>query len=474
MDWTDAARRSAGLALAGPAAAAAGRADRRRVLLGAGARTPGTCGRGARRRRRCRPAAGRSPSTSPSPSPSRRRSPRSPGGSAHLIVGVFGARVAAHFGGPPTDYQSFDYAGTADERAAPARRGLRRLDRRRARARRRRAGPAGRPGRGPVGRALRWPSWCCTSTARRSTTAPRSPCCATCTRPPVGGPCGPRSDEAVLAGTAPLTSRRAPPAAPTGRRTAPHVPARRRRTSPGPRTAARSAHQPPACTLGADRPRSSATRSRPRRLPTCSDLRRTTTGAAATMPPATPASEPGQRRSGPSPRAAGVGTAVDQHLRVAGRDRADHRPALGQRGVGREGRGQRVVLAAGEQPVQRVDAQRRARRRPAAAGTASAVGAHVDAAPRTPRRRARGRPAARPRRRSSRWPRPAAACGPAAYGGSGTRWAPDHRHRRAEARGPARPARPPPSRPGRTAPPRRPAGRRPGSPAPGPPASPAR
>ena len=33
---------------------------------------------------------------------------------AHVIVGVFGARVAAHFGGPPTDYQSFDYAGTAD------------------------------------------------------------------------------------------------------------------------------------------------------------------------------------------------------------------------------------------------------------------------------------------------------------------------------------------------------------------------
>ena len=31
----------------------------------------------------------------------------------HLIVGVFGARNAAHFGGPPTDYVSFDYAGTA-------------------------------------------------------------------------------------------------------------------------------------------------------------------------------------------------------------------------------------------------------------------------------------------------------------------------------------------------------------------------
>ncbi|MEU4772998.1 DinB family protein [Micromonospora sp. NPDC023644] len=32
----------------------------------------------------------------------------------HLVVGVFGARVAAHFGGPPVDYGSFAYAGTAD------------------------------------------------------------------------------------------------------------------------------------------------------------------------------------------------------------------------------------------------------------------------------------------------------------------------------------------------------------------------
>lgn len=33
---------------------------------------------------------------------------------AHLIVGVFGARAAAHFGGPPCDYGTFPYAGTAD------------------------------------------------------------------------------------------------------------------------------------------------------------------------------------------------------------------------------------------------------------------------------------------------------------------------------------------------------------------------
>jgi hypothetical protein len=33
----------------------------------------------------------------------------------HVVVGVFGARVAAHFGGPATDYQTFRYAGTAAE-----------------------------------------------------------------------------------------------------------------------------------------------------------------------------------------------------------------------------------------------------------------------------------------------------------------------------------------------------------------------
>lgn len=33
---------------------------------------------------------------------------------AHLVVGVFGARVGSHFGGPSVDYGSFEYAGTAD------------------------------------------------------------------------------------------------------------------------------------------------------------------------------------------------------------------------------------------------------------------------------------------------------------------------------------------------------------------------
>ncbi len=31
----------------------------------------------------------------------------------HIIVGVFAVRNAAHFGGPPADYRTFDYAGTA-------------------------------------------------------------------------------------------------------------------------------------------------------------------------------------------------------------------------------------------------------------------------------------------------------------------------------------------------------------------------
>ena len=33
----------------------------------------------------------------------------------HVIVGVLGVRVASHFGGPPVDYESFAYAGTAAE-----------------------------------------------------------------------------------------------------------------------------------------------------------------------------------------------------------------------------------------------------------------------------------------------------------------------------------------------------------------------
>ena len=34
---------------------------------------------------------------------------------AHLIVGIFGARAASHFGGPPIDYFSHAYAGNAGD-----------------------------------------------------------------------------------------------------------------------------------------------------------------------------------------------------------------------------------------------------------------------------------------------------------------------------------------------------------------------
>ena len=37
---------------------------------------------------------------------------------AHIIVGVLGMRVASHFGGPPVDYRSHAYAGTAADALA--------------------------------------------------------------------------------------------------------------------------------------------------------------------------------------------------------------------------------------------------------------------------------------------------------------------------------------------------------------------
>jgi hypothetical protein len=37
---------------------------------------------------------------------------------AHLVVGVFGERVASHFGGPPDSYETHEYAGTAQEAIA--------------------------------------------------------------------------------------------------------------------------------------------------------------------------------------------------------------------------------------------------------------------------------------------------------------------------------------------------------------------
>ena len=37
---------------------------------------------------------------------------------AHIIVGVFGMRNAGHFGGPPMDYQTFEFAGSAAQALA--------------------------------------------------------------------------------------------------------------------------------------------------------------------------------------------------------------------------------------------------------------------------------------------------------------------------------------------------------------------
>ncbi len=37
---------------------------------------------------------------------------------AHLMVGVFGSRLARHFGGPPVDYDSFEYPSTAADALA--------------------------------------------------------------------------------------------------------------------------------------------------------------------------------------------------------------------------------------------------------------------------------------------------------------------------------------------------------------------
>ncbi len=45
---------------------------------------------------------------------------------AHLVVGVLGARCAAHFDGPPADYETWTYAATADDALAQLDEGYRR------------------------------------------------------------------------------------------------------------------------------------------------------------------------------------------------------------------------------------------------------------------------------------------------------------------------------------------------------------
>jgi hypothetical protein len=66
---------------------------------------------------------------------------------AHVVMGCFGMRNATHFGGPPVDYETFEYAGTAAQ-------ALRQLDDAYAAwiAGRGGPGPPVRPGRGAVRR----------------------------------------------------------------------------------------------------------------------------------------------------------------------------------------------------------------------------------------------------------------------------------------------------------------------------------
>ena len=88
---------------------------------------------------------------------------------AHLTVGIFGERVASHFGGPSIDYPTYDYPGTADVALrnldaayATWRDGVSSLD---ADGLAKPVGPA--EGRGT---RARWQTSCSTSTARRFTT----------------------------------------------------------------------------------------------------------------------------------------------------------------------------------------------------------------------------------------------------------------------------------------------------------------
>ena len=84
---------------------------------------------------------------------------------AHVIVGVLAMRVHSHFGGPPADYQSWDYATDAAHRAAPTRRRLPNLERRGTRPRDADlAKPCG-PAEGPYADES-MTTWSCTSTAK--------------------------------------------------------------------------------------------------------------------------------------------------------------------------------------------------------------------------------------------------------------------------------------------------------------------
>ena len=165
-----------------PAPPPPGRPHRRGVPLGAGGRSlePPPAGRGphedGRRRRRPR---GRLRATR-RPHPPRSR--RSPGGSATSSSACSAMRNASHFGGPPVDYFTKVWPATAADALAELDAEYARWIGGRRRPRTTTPSPdRSGPSRGPVRRAPRRRPRCSTSTARSSTTAPRSPCCATCT-----------------------------------------------------------------------------------------------------------------------------------------------------------------------------------------------------------------------------------------------------------------------------------------------------
>lgn len=91
----------------------------------------------------------------------------------HIIVGVLGVSVGNHFGGPPIDYQTFDYTGTAaaalerlDDAYDAWNRRVKRLDADGL------ARPCG-PSEGPVRQPDPWRRSSSTSSGRSSITAPR-------------------------------------------------------------------------------------------------------------------------------------------------------------------------------------------------------------------------------------------------------------------------------------------------------------
>ncbi len=77
---------------------------------------------------------------------------------AHVIVGVFAARNASHFGGPPASWRNFNYAATATEALAQLDDVVRDVDQGRTRPRPRGPDPPVRARRGSICRQLAGPA----------------------------------------------------------------------------------------------------------------------------------------------------------------------------------------------------------------------------------------------------------------------------------------------------------------------------